>query len=100
MMYFISTPKHIDNGCLNLEGITSSTRTFGDPIYAFEELIAELGSAFLNAEPSIYGEFQHQNYMSGWQNVLKQDKNDIFRSSRFVREVSDYLMQYEQVTAL
>ncbi len=32
---------------LNREGITSSSRRFGDPVYAFEELVAELGSAFM-----------------------------------------------------
>jgi len=32
---------------LNREGITSSFRKFGDPVYALEVLIAEMGSAFL-----------------------------------------------------
>lgn len=84
---------------LNREGITSSTRKFGDPIYAFEELIAELGSACLSAELGIYGECQHENYLSGWLKVLKEDKHAIFRASRFAREASAYLMQYEQEKA-
>ncbi|EIK0449540.1 DUF1738 domain-containing protein [Salmonella enterica] len=84
---------------LNREGITSSTRKFGDPVYGFEELIAELGSAFLCAELGIYGECQHENYLSGWLRALKEDKHAIFRASRFAREASAYLMQYEQVKA-
>lgn len=35
------------------EGITSSSRRFGDPVYAFEKLVAEIGSAFLCAEKGI-----------------------------------------------
>lgn len=32
---------------LNRNGITAGNHTFGDPTYSFEELIAEMGSAFL-----------------------------------------------------
>ncbi|MBE1043241.1 DNA primase, partial [Escherichia coli] len=38
---------------LNREGITSSSRKRGDPVYAFEELVAELGSAFLCARVGV-----------------------------------------------
>lgn len=78
---------------LSREGITASTRQFGDPRYGFEELIAELGSAYLCAELGIYGECQHEDYLAGWLKVLKDDKQAIFRASRFAREASAYLMQ-------
>ncbi|AJJ24494.1 ArdC family protein [Yersinia enterocolitica] len=77
---------------LNREGITSSTRTFGDPIYAFEELIAELGSAFLCAELGIYGEVQHESYINSWLKRLKKDKKALFRACRQARQASEFLL--------
>lgn len=78
---------------LNREGITSSSRQFGDPIYAFEELIAEMGSAFLCATLGIYGEVQHDSYIDHWLSVLKADKRALFRACRFSREAADFLLQ-------
>ena len=77
---------------LQREGITSSTRRFGDPVYAFEELIAEMGSAFLCAELGIYGEVQHDSYISGWLKALKEDKKALFRACRQAREASEFLL--------
>lgn len=77
---------------LNREGITSSTRKFGDPVYAFEELIAEMGSAFLCAELGVYGEVQHESYVSGWLKALKEDKRALFRACRQAREASEFLL--------
>lgn len=77
---------------LNREGITSSTRQFGDAVYAFEELIAEMGSAFLCAELGVYGEVQHESYVSGWLKALKEDKRALFRACRQAREASEFLL--------
>ena len=46
----------------------------GDQIYAFEELIAELGSAFLCAHLGIEGEMQHAGYLDSWCRALKREK--------------------------
>lgn len=78
---------------LNREGITSSSRQFGDPVYAFEELIAETGSAFLCAELGITGDVQHESYLAGWLKALREDKRAIFRACRFAREASEYLLE-------
>lgn len=78
---------------LDREGITSSSREFGDPVYAFEELIAETGSAFLCAHLGIFGEVQHESYLSGWLSVLRNDKKAFFRACRFAREASEYLLK-------
>lgn len=78
---------------LNREGITSSSRKFGDPVYAFEELIAETGSAFLCAELGIYGDVQHESYLAGWLKALRDDKKAFFRACRFAREATEYLLQ-------
>ncbi|MBC3211031.1 ArdC family protein [Serratia fonticola] len=81
------------------EGITSSTRRFGDPVYAFEELVAEIGSAFLCAELGIQGDIQHESYIAGWLKALKEDKRAIFQASRFAREAFEYLILREQALA-
>ncbi|CAI1534825.1 DNA primase TraC [Serratia plymuthica] len=52
---------------------------FGSEGYAFEELIAELGSAFLMADLGIVGEVQHESYISSWLKALKKDKSYILR---------------------
>lgn len=81
------------------EGITSSTRRFRDPVYAFEELVAEIGSAFLCAEVGIQGDVQHESYIASWLEVLKEDKKAIFQASRFAREAFEYLILREQALA-
>lgn len=57
---------------------------FGDQDYAFEELVAELGSAFLCAEFGISSEYgcQHASYLGGWLRCLGSDKNAFFKASR------------------
>ncbi|EFE95243.1 Antirestriction protein [Serratia odorifera] len=37
---------------------------FGSADYAEEELVAELGSAFVMADPGIEGEVQHESYIA------------------------------------
>ncbi len=48
-------------------------RQWGDNIYAFEELIAELGATFLCAHLGIEGELQHESYLDSWSQALEQD---------------------------
>ena len=47
---------------------------WGDEIYAFEELVAELGSAFLCAHLEIEGKLQHANYLDHWYRQLKKEQ--------------------------
>lgn len=84
---------------LNREGITKSSRKFGDPVYAFEELIAEMGSAFLCAQLGVYGEVQHESYIDSWLKALKEDKKALFRACRHAREASDFLLQSTEKAA-
>lgn len=64
---------------------------FGDSSYAFEELIAELGAAFLCAHCGIDGQLQHANYIGGWLKVLKNDKRAIFTASAAARRAAEFL---------
>lgn len=85
---------------LNREGITSSSRQFGDPVYALEELIAEMGSAFLCAQLGVFGEVQHDSYVDHWLKVLKSDKKALFRACRHAREASEYLLALPESQAV
>ena len=65
---------------------------FGDEAYAFEELIAELGAAFLCAHCAIDGQLLHENYIAGWLKVLRNDKRAIFAASAAGRRVAEFLI--------
>ena len=66
---------------------------FGDEAYAFEELVAELGSAFLCADLGITPEVQdnHAAYLGHWLRVLKADKRAIFTAASQAERAADFL---------
>ncbi len=64
---------------------------FGDAAYAFEELVAELGAAFLCAHCSIDGQLQHASYIQSWLKVLRGDKRAIFTAAAAARKASEFL---------
>lgn len=65
---------------------------FGDPGYAREELVAELGAAFLCAETGITPEVRedHADYL-GWLSVPREDKRAIFSAAAHAQRAADYL---------
>ena len=56
---------------------------FGDSDYAKEELVAELGSAFLCAKFGISNTYgtQHESYLASWLKCLGGDKTAFFKAS-------------------
>lgn len=58
-------------------------KRWGDAGYAMEELVAELGAAFLCADLSITPEVRedHASYIHSWLKVLKNDKRAIFTAA-------------------
>lgn len=68
-------------------------RRFGDPDYAREELVAELGSAFLCQRLLVDGMLQHPEYMSAWLKVLKADKRAIFQATSKARAACAFLLR-------
>lgn len=68
-------------------------KRFGDQAYAFEELVAELGAAFLCAELGITPEPRddHAAYLAHWLDVLKTDKRAIFSAAAHAQRAADYL---------
>ena len=61
-------------------------------VYAGEELVAELGSAFLCAALGIKGETQHASYIESWLKMFRYDKRAIFKAVSFAQQAIDYLM--------
>jgi antirestriction protein ArdC len=62
--------------------------------YAMEELIAELGSAFLCAKLNISSKprLDHAPYIHSWLKVLKSDPKAIFKASSYAKAASEYLI--------
>lgn len=80
---------------LQREGVISPNR-FGTPGYAFEELVAEMGAAFLCAHCGIQGELRHEGYLESWLSLLKADKRAIFRASGQARTASEFVLNLER----
>ncbi len=66
--------------------------TKGNKDYAFEELVAELGAAFLCAELGIKGEVQHESYIANWLQKLRNDKRFIFKAASQASKAFEYLV--------
>lgn len=65
---------------------------FGEDGYAAEELVAELGSAFLCARFGIVGKVQHPEYIGFWLKVLKGDKRAIFAAASAATKAADFVL--------
>ena len=59
--------------------------------YAFEELVAELGSAMLNGSLGIEGKLQHVEYIGSWIQCLKNDNKAIMKASAFAQKATTYI---------
>ena len=68
-------------------------KRFGDDGYAREELVAELGAAFLCADLGITPEIRddHAAYLGHWLKVLREDKRAIFSAAAHAQRAADYL---------
>lgn len=68
-------------------------KRFGDEGYAMEELVAELGSAFLCAdlELCLQPREDHAAYIASWLKVLKDDKRAIFTAASHAQRAADFL---------
>lgn len=66
---------------------------FGSNAYAMEELVAELGAAFLCADLGITltPRPDHAAYLANWLEVLKGDKRAIFTAAAKAAQAADYL---------
>ena len=58
-----------------------------------EELVAELGSAFLSADLGLAPDVRddHASYIASWIKVLKDDRRAIFTAAAHGQRAADYL---------
>ena len=70
---------------------------FGDEGYAREELVAELGSAFLCADLGITPDIRedHAAYLGHWLKILQDDKRAIFSAAAHAQRAADFLQQLQ-----
>ena len=69
-------------------------KRFGDMAYAAEELIAELGAAFVLAQLGLSTEPRqdHSQYISSWLKVLRADSKAIFTAASRAQLATDWLV--------
>ena len=74
-------------------------KRFGDAGYAMEELVAEIGAAFLCADLGITPETRedHAAYIGSWLKVLREDKRAIFTAASHAERAADHLHAYQAV---
>jgi antirestriction protein ArdC len=68
-------------------------KRWGDEGYAMEELVAELGAAFLCADLDLSPQprDEHAAYIATWLKVLKDDKRAIFSAAAHAQRAADFL---------
>ncbi|MET4260930.1 antirestriction protein ArdC [Bradyrhizobium sp. S3.12.5] len=68
--------------------------SYGTRKYAFEELIAEISSAFSCASLGIVPTVRHADYIGSWLEVLREDNRAIVRAASQSSKVADYLLGF------
>lgn len=73
---------------------------FGTESYAFEELVAELGAAYIAASLELPTDPRTDNaaYIESWLKVLKSDTKAIFTAASHAQRAADFLHSFEEAT--
>jgi antirestriction protein ArdC len=74
------------------------SNSFGSKDYAREELIAEMGSAFLCAALGIMPTVRHADYIGSWLEVLREDNRAIFRAASAATKAAEWLLARHRET--
>lgn len=74
-------------------------KRFGDNAYAAEELVAEIGAAFLAAELGLYVEPRedHAAYISHWLKVMREDKKAIFTAASKAQQAVTWIKNNQMI---
>jgi antirestriction protein ArdC len=67
----------------------------GGKAYAREELVAEMGAAFLCASLGIVPTVRHADYIGAWLEVLREDNRAIFRAASHASKAADLLLSFK-----
>lgn len=60
--------------------------------YAFEELVAEIGAAFLCAHTGLPARMEHASYIDSWLDALRRDKRLIFVAAGASQKAADFVL--------
>ena len=60
--------------------------------YAFEELVAEIGAAFLCAYCGLPALLEHASYVGCWLDALHRDKRLIFVAAGAAQKAADFVL--------
>ena len=76
-------------------------KKWGDAGYAMEELVAEIGSAFVCAQLGLTPEVRedHAAYIETWLTALKGDKRAIFTAASHAQKAADFLLDRQPAPA-
>ena len=67
-------------------------RRHDNDAYAYEELVAEIGAAFLCAHCGLHTVNDHASYIENWLNVLRRDKRLIFVAAGAAQKAADFVL--------
>jgi antirestriction protein ArdC len=74
--------------------------SFGSKTYAYEELVAEMASAFVCASLSIVPTVRHADYIGSWLEILRDDNRAIFRAASLASRAADFILGYRTGPAI
>jgi len=82
------------------KGITNFD-SFGTEQYSHEELIAELGAAFISNEANILSDVRFENsaaYLQSWSDALSKDRKLIVSAASAAQRAADYVLKREYIS--
>src|SRR5262249_18747428 len=68
-------------------------------LYAREELVAEMASAFLCASLGIVPTVRHADYLGAWLGGLREDTRAIFRAASLASKAADFILAFQPEAA-
>ena len=73
--------------------------SFASKKYAYEEIVAEITSAFMCASLGIVPTVRHADYIGSWLEVLRDDDRAIVRAASAASKAADYLLAFRPGSA-
>lgn len=67
---------------------------YGSKDYGREELVAEMGSAFVCASLGIVPTVRHADYLGAWLETLREDSRAIFKAASAASKAADFLLAF------
>ena len=68
---------------------------YGGKAYGREELVAELGAAFVCASLGVTPTVRHADYLGAWLETLREDNRAIFRAASQASKAADVLLSFQ-----